>query len=73
MMMLMKHTLPNLNSFGSKVKFFALVGLCAALMIDFGDAVWWQIPWAWKLHQSFYNFAAFVIGGLVLAKFIKVD
>ena len=62
---------PALPSYGDRVKFTALVGLAAAVLIDFGDVVWWYIPWEWKIHQAVYDATTWIIAGLVLAKFIK--
>lgn len=42
-------------------------------MIDFGDAVWWKIPWDWKIYQIFYDLVAWVIAGLVLGKFVRPE
>lgn len=56
--------------YGERVGFVALIGLTAALLIDGGDAVWWQIPWEWKLYQAGYDFSFWLIAGLILAKFV---
>ncbi len=60
-----------LPSYWDRVKFTALVGLAAAVMIDIGDVVWWYIPWEWKIHQAVYTVTTWTIAGLVLAKFVK--
>ena len=52
------------------MKFLSLAGLASAVMIHFGDAVWWSISWEWKLHQALYDACVWVIAGLVLAKFV---
>ena len=66
---LMAKSAPAFPSYMDKVKFAALTGLTAVVMIEFGDAVWWQTPWHWKVFQAFYNFAAWTTAALVLAKF----
>ena len=48
---LLKKALPALASYTERVGFVALAGLTAVVMIDFGDAVWWKIPWGWKIYQ----------------------
>ena len=58
-----------LPSYGSRVAACGLVGALAAISIDIGDSVWWFIPLEWKLHQAVYDFSAFVVPGLVLARF----
>lgn len=65
-----KGTVPGGSAYWERVGFVALVGLTAAVLIDGGDAVWWQIPWPWKLYQAFYDFSFWLIAGLILARFI---
>lgn len=62
-----------LPTYAHRVKFAALAGLTAAMLIDCGDIVWWQIDWSWKLYNAFYHFSAWLIVGLVLAKFMASD
>lgn len=57
-------------SYWGQVKLISLIGLTAAVLIDCGAAVWWQIDWPWKLYQAFYDFSAWVVAGLVLAGFV---
>jgi hypothetical protein len=68
---LMKRALPALPSYRDRVVFAALVGLTAVMMIDFGDAVWWRYPVAWKTSQALYGLVSFTIAGAVLGKFIQ--
>ena len=68
---LMKFAAPALPSLGAVLKFTALAGLTATVMIDFGDSVWWHISWAWKFHMAVYHIISWVITGLVLAKFTR--
>lgn len=67
----MKKALPTLPSYSERVMFAALIGLTAVVMINFGEAVWWRYPWAWKMSQGLYGLVSFTIAGAVLAKFIK--
>jgi len=67
---LLKLAAPALPSYGAVLKFTALAGLTATVMIDFGDSVWWGISWAWKLHMAAYHVVSWIIAGLVLARFI---
>ncbi len=59
-----------LPAYWQRVGFVALIGLTATVLIDGGDAVFWQIPWEWKLYQAFYDFSFWLIAGLILAGFI---
>lgn len=71
--LLLKCVAGALPSYWDRVKFAVLTGLMAAVLIDFGDAVWWRIPWEWKIQVALYNFSAIFVAGLVLAKFVSVD
>ena len=64
--LLLKFADPVLPSYASVVKFTALAGLAATVMIDFGDSVWWHISWAWKLHMAAYHITSWIITGLVI-------
>jgi hypothetical protein len=70
--LLLKLAAPALPSYGAVLKFTALAGLTATVMIDFGDSVWWHISWGWKLHMAAYHIVSWIIAGLVLAKFTCV-
>ncbi len=70
---LLRQVCSALPAYSDRVKFSALVGLTAAIFIDCGGAVWWQIDWPWKLYQAFYSFSACVLIGLVLARFIEPE
>jgi len=71
--MLLRRVCSALPTYLDRVKFVALAGLAAAVLVDLGDAVWWQIAWSWKLYQAFYTLTACVITGLILAKYITPD
>ena len=62
---------PAFSSYFDQVKFAALTGFTAVVLIEFGEAVWWQIAWQWKIFQAFYNFAAWTTAALVLARFYR--
>ena len=52
-----------------RVKFCAAIGLLVATC-DLGAVIWWHHSLAWTLAQSCYDFAVYVVIGLVLAKFV---
>ena len=68
--LLLQLAAPALDSYGQRIKLVALAGLTAAILVDGGDVVWWYLPWDWKLHQAAYTFSAWLVSGLVLAKFV---
>lgn len=59
-----------LPTYGGRVGLVALAGFAAAVLIDVGDSIWWYIPIEWKLHQAVYTFTAWLVPGLVLARFV---
>ncbi len=71
--LLLRKAAPALPTYGSRVRLIALTGLAAAVLIDVGDSVWWYIPIAWKVHQALYDFSAWTVAGLVLARFVKPE
>ena len=50
-----------LPTYGQRLKLAVLVGLAGAVMIDFGQSVWWHISWAWKLQGAIYDFTVWVV------------
>lgn len=70
---LLRQVCAALPGYLDRVKFVALAGLISAIFTDFGDAVWWQLDWSWELYQAFYGFSAWLIIGLILAKFIEPE
>lgn len=70
---LLKQAIPALPTYFDRAKFSAIAGLTAAVLIDCGDAVWWQIDWPWMLYNAFYHFSAWLIAGLILAHFIGTE
>lgn len=67
---ILRQVSPGIPAYADRVKFAALAGLITAVLVDGGDAVWWQIDWSWKLYTGFYHLSAWVITGAILAKFI---
>lgn len=64
---------PALPSYVDRVKFCALVAAIAVVFVNFGDAVWWALPWHWELVQAFYNFTALLLGGAIVSRFVQAD
>ena len=59
----------NPAGYGASIKLIAIAAVAAAVMFPIGDTVWWYLPLAWKLHQAFYAATAWIVAGLVLARF----
>ena len=67
----MRFALGSLPTYRSRLAFSALAGAFAVVLVNFGDAVWWALPWGWELVQSFYNFTAVLVAGAILAHYIR--
>ncbi|GAB4151171.1 MAG: hypothetical protein Tsb009_26450 [Planctomycetaceae bacterium] len=70
--LLLKQVSGAIPSYFSRIRFFAFLGVIAALFVDGGDAVWWGISWEWKIFVAIYDASAIVIAGLVLSNFVAV-
>ncbi len=67
MTLLLQRAAPALPRYSQRVGFTALAGLTAALLMDGGDVVWWQIDALWKLYMGAYHLLFWTIAGLILA------
>jgi hypothetical protein len=67
----LKNTAVATPSYLHKLGLVTLVGVTASLLIDGGDAVWWQVPWQWKLCQAVYHSSVWIIAGAILAPFVS--
>ena len=56
--------------FRDRAKLVVLIGLTAAVAIDGGEVVWWQMPAPWKVYQGVYDFSVWLIAGLIMANFV---
>ena len=48
----------------------AMLGLAAVIVVEGSDVVWWRYPWDWKAWGAVYHMLVFVIGALVLSRFL---
>ncbi len=53
-----------------RVMVVGVAGLAAAIWSNGGDVVWFYSPWAHHLSVMLYDFVAFVLAGLILARFV---
>jgi len=60
----------SLSTYMARLGFAAIVGAFAVVLVHFGDAVWWALPWSWELMQALYNFSAVLVAGAILARFV---
>lgn len=51
----------------------AALGVAAVIVIEGSDVVWWGYPWAWKAWGAIYHVLVFVLGALVLSKFLPAS
>ena len=50
-----------------------ILGLAAVIVVEGSDIIWWGYTWGWKLWGAAYHVLVFVIGALVLSKFLSRD
>ena len=50
-----------------------ILGLAAVVVVEGSDIIWWGYTWGWKLWSAAYHVLVFVIGALVLSKFLPRD
>ncbi|MYJ74674.1 MAG: hypothetical protein F4089_06045 [Gammaproteobacteria bacterium] len=65
--------LPNGARVSAHVRRGFIVGLAAVVLIEGSDVIWWGYAWGWKLWGAGYHLLVFVIGALVLSKFLPQD
>lgn len=57
----------------SHVRRAFIMGLAAVILVEGADIIWWGYTWGWKLWGAAYHILVFVIGALVLSKFLPRD
>jgi hypothetical protein len=68
--LLLLRVAPALPSYGSRVGFVTLAGFVMAVFVDFGAVIWWRMPVALELVDGVYNVVAWLLAGLVMARFV---
>ena len=72
LMMLLEKSAKAFTSYSCRVKSCTMVGVIAAVFLALGDTIWWYHPLGWHLMSALYYVLAFVLAGLVLAKFSQL-
>lgn len=62
---------PAVKTYSDRVAYVALIGFTVALFSEIGAAIWWRMPLSVQLVGFAYTFLAWLIAGLVLARFIR--
>lgn len=65
--------LPRGAGLGATVGRAAILGLAAVVIVEGTDVVWWGYPLAWKLWGAAYHVLLFVLGALVLTRFLPAS
>ena len=50
-----------------------IMGLGAVILVEGADLIWWGYTWGWKLWGAAYHILVFVLGALLLSKFLPRD
>ncbi|MDH4030028.1 MAG: hypothetical protein OEU49_04175 [Chromatiales bacterium] len=61
---------PALDGYGARVGLVTFTGLTMAVFVDLGAVIWWRMPLAFQLVDGLYNVVAWMLAGLVLARFV---
>ena len=65
--------LQNGASVSAHVRRAFIMGLAAVILVEGSDLIWWGYTWGWKLWSATYHVLVFVIGALLLSKFLPRD
>ena len=63
--------LPAAPAYGTRVKLVFLAGLAGSVFSELGKPIWWPHPWSHALLEFSYDATIWLIGALILAKFVK--
>jgi hypothetical protein len=69
--LLLTAVLPAASSYGARVRVVFLAGLAGSVFSDLGKPIWWHYPWRFSLLDFTYDVTIWVIGALILAKFVR--
>lgn len=64
---------PALPRYGQRVVFVAVAGVAVAVWSNLGQPIWWHQPWTFHLLTAVYDLGAWLVAGLVLARFVQAE
>jgi hypothetical protein len=67
----LNRVLPALTPYRCRVGISTMIGLIVAVFGSLGNPIWWSQPWPYHLVCALYDVLAWLIAGLILAKFIR--
>ncbi|MFO0880878.1 MAG: hypothetical protein U0840_26415 [Gemmataceae bacterium] len=62
---------PGLNGYLARYLFVVLLGVFAAFALNLAQPIWFHHPWRFQLLHSIFDVGNWVLGGLVLAAFVR--
>jgi hypothetical protein len=68
--LLMRLTGNSLATYGDRVLFVFLAGVIVAFWTRISDVIWWGLGLPWQMYNAIYDVSAWLIAGLILAKFV---
>ena len=71
--LLLARVAPALPGYGSRVGFVFFAGLVMALFVNLGAVIWWRMPLSFQLAEGLYNVVAWLLAGLVMARFVAPE
>lgn len=69
--LLLRLAAPALPGYGARVGFVFLAALTAAVWANLGKPIWYSHPWTFYAYSLVYDVVAWLLAGLVLARFIR--
>lgn len=67
----LKVVAPALPTYKSRVSFIFLIALALAVFCNLEQPIWWHQSWSFHIFHTFYDSSSWLIGGLVLAAFVR--
>jgi hypothetical protein len=64
---------PVLATYGARVGFVLLAGVTTAFFVEIAAVIWWRMPLINQLLSALYDVLAWLIAGLILARFLVVS
>ncbi len=69
--LLLKSVASSLPGYGQRVGFVLLAALTVGVWANLGKPIWFMHPWHFYLYTLLYDMVAWLLAGLVLARFIR--
>lgn len=62
-----------LPRYADRARFTVLVAAAVAVFANLDGPIWWQEAWSFHLIHCFYDFASWLVAGLILSAFVRPE